>query len=303
MRQAGSIDNQADAQRFAAYLVTQGIMAHAEEDGDEWAIWVRDENHIDQAKEALGDFRADRENSIYANVERKAETIVAEERQRREQAAKNVQKMGGQWSRGSSVAPKRAPLVFAMIGASVLGSLWTNMANDVEKADYFRFRALAAADEGFVGAAAFADIAGGQVWRLVTPIFVHGGALHLLFNMYWLYRFGAQLENVKGTAFLAVLVVFVAVLSNCAQAYLRHPNFFGMSGVGCGLFGYIWITMMYDPKPRVFIERTTTIIFLLFLFFCLTPFGFQNVANIAHFVGLGAGAVAAYVPLMMRPPK
>ena len=47
MRQVGSLSSEADAHRFAAYLVTQGVEAHAEEDGDAWAIWVRDENDME----------------------------------------------------------------------------------------------------------------------------------------------------------------------------------------------------------------------------------------------------------------
>ena len=51
MRQIGSLPQERDAQRFAAYLVTLGIDSHAEQDSDEWAIWVRDENRIDEARE------------------------------------------------------------------------------------------------------------------------------------------------------------------------------------------------------------------------------------------------------------
>ena len=49
MRQVGSLPDQRDAERFAAYLVTQGIEAHAEQDSRDWAVWVRDEDQLDQA--------------------------------------------------------------------------------------------------------------------------------------------------------------------------------------------------------------------------------------------------------------
>ena len=53
MRQVGTIPNESDAHRFAAYLLTQGVTAHAEEDQQTWAIWVRDENHLEKAKEEI----------------------------------------------------------------------------------------------------------------------------------------------------------------------------------------------------------------------------------------------------------
>ncbi|MRS05375.1 rhomboid family intramembrane serine protease, partial [bacterium] len=34
----------------------------------------------------------------------------------------------------------------------------------------------------------------GQIWRLLTPVLLHGGLLHLAFNMYALYSIGRGLE-------------------------------------------------------------------------------------------------------------
>ena len=62
MRQVGSLPDQREAERFAAYLVTQGIDAHAEQDTHEWAVWVRDEDRIEQARQSLEHFRVDPED-------------------------------------------------------------------------------------------------------------------------------------------------------------------------------------------------------------------------------------------------
>jgi rhomboid protease GluP len=45
----------------------------------------------------------------------------------------------------------------------------------------------------------------GEVWRFVTPIFIHIGLLHLFFNSYALRMVGAQVEKLYGTARLLTL--------------------------------------------------------------------------------------------------
>ena len=113
MRQIGSLTKQLDAERFAAYLVTQGIHAHSEADGDEWAVWVRDENQVAEAKEALEDYRRNPERSTYRGVERAAENLLREEAQKRDAARKNVVEMRGRWGRAGS--NRRRPLTITII--------------------------------------------------------------------------------------------------------------------------------------------------------------------------------------------
>ena len=129
MRQIGSLSKRAEAERLASYLVTEGVAAHTEEDGDGWVIWVRDENQLDVARDAFTDFRANPDDPRYRGAERNATAIREEEARQREAARKNVVEMRGKWSRGGGVTPKHAPLVFLLIGACVLVSLWTKSIN------------------------------------------------------------------------------------------------------------------------------------------------------------------------------
>ena len=75
MRLIGTLNKELEAHRFAAHLVTEGIQAHAEFDRDSWAIWVRDENRIGEARDALGDFRRDPDALVYRGAERAADSL------------------------------------------------------------------------------------------------------------------------------------------------------------------------------------------------------------------------------------
>jgi membrane associated rhomboid family serine protease len=80
----------------------------------------------------------------------------------------------------------------------------------------------------------------GELWRLVTSILPHGGILHLVFNVYWLWVFGTFVEEVYGHLKTAALVLLFAVGSG-AWEFAIAVGGIGLSGVGYGLFGLLWI--------------------------------------------------------------
>src|SRR4029077_17402348 len=66
------------------------------------------------------------------------------------------------------------------------------------------------------------EIRHGQIWRLVTPMLIHFGALHILFNMLWLRDLGSMIEGRQSSWLLGLLVLVVAACSNLAQFYFSH---------------------------------------------------------------------------------
>ena len=56
-----------------------------------------------------------------------------------------------------------------------------------------------------------AEIDQGQWWRFVTPIFIHIGLLHLLFNSYALWIVGPQVEKLYGSARFVLLYVLTGI--------------------------------------------------------------------------------------------
>ncbi|MHC4945345.1 MAG: rhomboid family intramembrane serine protease, partial [Planctomycetota bacterium] len=139
------------------------------------------------------------------------------------------------------------------------------------------------------------DILDGQIWRVLTPIFLHFGLIHLLFNMLWLKDLGSMIENRQGTLKLVLLVVIIGVVSNLGEYLVTNfPRFGGMSGVVYGLLGYIWVRGRYDPSSGLFLHNFIAWMMGIWFFLCL--FGFVgNIANTAHAVGLVLGLAWGYL--------
>ncbi len=339
MRLIGQLDSKAHAERFLAYLTTQEISAHCEHENDGWEIWVRDEDQIDRAIELYHEFKADPASGKYREAVDKALTIAREQERKAQKVKKNMVQMQSRWN---APITRRAPLTIGLVVVCVIISLLTNFGRDIAGTS-FRALALGALTSEqateLVGSEGLHEyntrlrlgsLLHGELWRLITPIFLHFGPWHLLFNMYWLVVFGAQIEGRYGAVWMALIVVMTAIPANVSGA-LAPANLDGVaianlgghwvvllggfSGVIYGLFGYIWMKMVFDPQSGLFITRTTATVLMVWLLICMMP-GFTemtgiNIANWAHGIGLVAGLIIGYTPKLMadlgigrsRPPQ
>jgi GlpG protein len=328
MRQVGSLNTEREARQFAAWLLAQRIEAHAEQEPGGWVVWVRDEDKLPLAREALAHFREHPDDAKYRDAEQTAQAVAREEEARRKQALGNVVEMRGRWGTpmpGMAGAPRRAPLIKLLIGISAAVALLA-FSDTIDSDSHAGppgalYRSLL-----FVDPAAVLDAEGqfdvwgsvrrGEVWRLISPIFIHYDWMHIIFNVMMLYNFGSIIEDRRGTSFMIMLVLALAAFSNSGQAIeamIRGEGyrFGGLSGVVYGLFGYLYIKSKFDSRERYFLHPVTTFMAMLWLVLCILadvpPFteflgALQNVANSAHVVGLIAGAAIAYVPLLVRKP-
>jgi len=80
----------------------------------------------------------------------------------------------------------------------------------------------------------------GHIWGLVTSVFIHGGTLHLLFDMLWLVQLGRILERTLPPAIYLLFVVAAAAVGSAIQLLISGQTGIGMSGVVYALFGLIW---------------------------------------------------------------
>lgn len=141
----------------------------------------------------------------------------------------------------------------------------------------------------------FDAILSGEVWRLITPIFLHFGVAHIAFNMFALWQLGRLVEHVKGGKFMLGFTVAVGIASNVAQFVLTGSPFFGgMSGVLYGFFGYIWMQGKYNPRFGFTVPQQTVAIMLIWFAMCWAGL-LGPIANWAHTTGLIMGAGWGYL--------
>lgn len=138
------------------------------------------------------------------------------------------------------------------------------------------------------------EVREGQVWRLITPIFLHFGYLHLFFNLWWLSDLGRRIENRRGETVFIVMVVLMSVFSNLLQYFWSGPLFGGLSGVVYGLLGYSWAKGRWDPSDNLGLNSQVAVFMMGWLVLCMTG-AMGPVANAAHVGGLVFGVAWGWV--------
>ena len=159
----------------------------------------------------------------------------------------------------------------------------------------------------------FEKLRKGQAWRLISPVFLHGNIIHILFNMLWLWLLGKMVEMRMKPMRYILLMLIIGVISNTAQYIMSGPFFIGYSGIITGLAGFIWMRQKIAPWEGYPLPRSTLIFLMIFVFgmgaLGIVSFIFErmghsffamNLANTAHIVGLFVGAGLARIPYLSR---
>jgi membrane associated rhomboid family serine protease len=165
---------------------------------------------------------------------------------------------------------------------------------------------IAFALQGLLGDRVFEDLAlwpigtGFGPWQIITYGFLHGGLMHLLFNMFALYMFGSDIELVWGqrrfgTYYLACIVT--AAIAQLAVTGLTG-SVYPTVGASGGVFGLLLAFGMMFPR-RIVVMMIPPIPMPAWLF--VTVYGVielylgitSSASGVAHFAHLG-GMVGGY---------
>ena len=145
------------------------------------------------------------------------------------------------------------------------------------------------------GTAPFQSLMQGEVWRLVTPIFLHFNFMHILFNSMWIKELGKLYENEKGLTHFLIFVLSISIFSNSLQYLASGPSFGGLSGLVYGLLGYLWVKGSVDDEANFRLPKRDVMLMVGWYFLCLTGL-IGPIANIAHGAGLALGMIWALFP-------
>ncbi|MBT3194841.1 MAG: rhomboid family intramembrane serine protease [Verrucomicrobia bacterium] len=297
MRKIGHIDETHAATLFSDYLYAQGVGNEIEGDeGSGWDVWVHNEEQLEAATREFEVYLKDPGAPRYAAAEKVAEEL---HRKEKKSASAFQKKVFDRDRMMKHSLVRMAPVTVVLIAISVAVTLMGGLGSGSELTQWLSITAYETVEGAYHFDPQLPELRQGQVWRLVTPIFIHAtllaqfGILHILFNMLWLKDLGAMLERSQGKRGIITKVLVLAILSNLGQFQFAGPAFGGMSGVVYGLLGYCWMRGRFDVTSGLFVHSQTVIFMTAWFFLCL--FGAMGpIANGAHGVGLVAGLVWGY---------
>jgi len=135
----------------------------------------------------------------------------------------------------------------------------------------------------------------GQVWRLLTPILLHGSILHILFNMYALYVFGPGLERYYGHWRYLLLYLLGGYCGNVLSfMFSANPSI----GASTAIFGLVAAEAVFIYRNRKLYggKARGMLINLGMVVAVNLAFGLQpGIDNWGHLGGLIGGLVFAWV--------
>lgn len=265
-------DIEEDLLPLSALLHQRGVPHRVIEEGGYQVLEVLDEGHVEAVRDY---YSAWRRGELQIELRRRARTPSP-----------------GVF--GSSL-PLRAPVTLTLIALSILGFLLVLVPATRGLATLFAILpSHLAADPLLVGGL------GGEYWRLVTPVFLHFGWLHIVFNCLWLWYFGHRVEAVIGHFNMLMLVLVIALVSNITQAQFTVAGTFGgMSGVVYGVLGFAWAAPLLQPAWRI--QPTSAVMLFLVIWLVaglvglVEAAGFGRIANAAHLSGLLCGLALGLV--------
>ncbi len=307
MRKLGTYQDE-NAQYFVDYLVAQEMPAEiSPANGGGFDLWIVEEDHLERAKQAFDQFTLNPADPKYRKASAAADQVRQKKIERVRQFQKNTTTVHRRTMR------RNPPAATALLVICILVFVASNFSFDIESVTVqslaFMF-APATVELDSLGTLERQcyNLMRGEIWRLITPAFLHMSFWHIIFNMYWLVVLGFSIERREGVACFLGLVVAGAALPNLMQAIMpdviggtpafHGPGYWvvpfgGFSGVGYAIFGFVWMRGTWKNVPEYFLSPISVMIWIAWLMLGIVGLdrslvGFE-MADWAHGGGLFIG--------------
>lgn len=184
---------------------------------------------------------------------------------------------------------RKAPFTFIILGVNIAMFFVTMFAGGAADLDIL---------EGF-GAFKVELIRSGEWWRLVVPMFLHVGIVHLAFNMYGLWVLGPQIEALYGSARFVMLYVLAGIGGFFVSSFFAGKIMVGVGASGAlfGLFGVLFVFIFkYKKELPTLLQRSMRRgIFLTLALNLGLTFLIPFISRSGHLGGLATGMLLALV--------
>ena len=286
MRLLTTVTTRPEAQTLGDALYADGVVTTVKETRDgHFAVWVHDEDQMDQAKAFLGTFDPNAEQ--FAEMARRARAKKKQEAKADEKLRARTEKIRQQIEARQNM--RIGTVTAGLIVICVVVFFASGMGEKSSVVRLLTFVPWVPVKGGYIPGDVSA-IWTGQPWRIFTPMFLHFGWLHIFFNMWWLKDLGTAIERVFSARYLLLFVLVVAAFSHVLEYLMSGPRTFGgMSGVVYGLFAFIWIRGRLDPGFPYRLPQQLVTFMLIWLGLGFTGW-VGPIANWVHAGGLMVGA-------------
>lgn len=270
-----------DLALFLQLLQRQDIAYRVTEDSGEQVVWVANDVQAEQVQELYQLF-----HDNYGAVKAQLAHRSAQPQQQR--------------SAGFTEQLRRSPMTTLVLIACLVVALLTQLGDNLATIRWFTFNDFQIQGDYVYFASLEYSLAQGQWWRLISPMLLHFGVLHLAMNMMWYWELGRRIEYQQGWLFLLALTLVSAVVSNASQFIFSGASLFGgLSGVLYAVLGHCWIYQRIFPQASYALPKGVVAMMLIWLLLCLfgvvSALGFGQIANAAHVSGLLVGCLSGGV--------
>lgn len=283
MRMLHLFDDARAAETLSDALYADGVETSVRETREErFALWVHDETQMDAAKAMLARFQASPADPLFEERQRAARARRKVEETKEKKSRHRVEKMRDQLERADAT-----PFVtFGIMAFSVGLYFLTEARPEIGLA-------MLPHGSGFTITEAIVDGLTTKPWTFVSPVFVHAGLLHLIFNVLWIRDLGGVFERAHTSLRMFGATLLFGVGGVITELYWSQAPAVGLSGVVYGLLGYLYFRGKYDPSFPYQIPRTTMLWMMAWFVLCFVP-GFR-IANGAHTAGLVLGSLWGFL--------